>query len=337
MAIPKIQTKQAPRDAQSYLKDLEDLLKRNTGTGTHIGADTSSNIPMYVPGSTVASQVQSQAPSMATYGQAPAGVVRDIQPLEVPEEETGDVLGATDFLDQFNEVYSQAQPNGQGMDQSNPGEMATGVQETADGGVLFSDGIIYYNDGTFRSGEGNAQPIATDRNGGTRYSDGSIRMSYEQLGLPQQSTPGGLMGLITGIFGQQREITQDFGNYNPGLEPGSGYNMGTDIRTRDLTGSQRQYKLPVGAEVVQVFRDDGTRFGNQSGHQGWGNSVLLRLPSGEMLRFSHMDTMLDLQEGMRLNAGQVFGTPGQTGNTSGEHLDLEYYNQAGQLGNPRLC
>lgn len=331
----RIQTQKAPKDVNQYLADLDALLKRNTGSGTHIGADVSSNIPMYIPGKVFnPTGLGDVAPSIAQAGRTsqPEPVARDIQELDIPQEETESVLGASDFLDLFDQIYNETNHQAPGLDQS--GAMATGVQETADGGVLFSDGIIYYNDGTFRAGEPTAQAIASDVSGGTKYSDGSIRMSYEQVGLPQQSTPGGLGGLISGIFGQDRAITQDFGNYNPSLEPGSGYNMGTDIRTKDLTGSQRQYKLPVGAEVIQVFRDDGTRFGDQTGHQGWGNSVLLKLPSGEMLRFSHMSQMANLQEGQRIEAGQVFGEAGQTGNTNGEHLDLEYYNQAGQLGSP---
>jgi len=337
MAVKQIQTKQAPRDARQYLSDLEELLKRNTGTGTHIGADVSSNTPMYIPGKVFnPTGLGQSAPSISQFGNGmtqPLPVERNIQQLDIPQQ-GGQVLGATDFLNQLEQTYNQVQPQAQGMDQSNPGAMATAVQQTADGGTLFTDGIIYYSDGTFRAGDGNAQPIASDVSGGTQYSDGSVRMSYESVGLPQQSIPGGLSGLIQGIFGQDRTITQAYGNYNPQLEPGSGYNLGTDIRTRDLLGSQRQYKLPVGATVVQVLQDDGTQWGTQSGHQGYGNSVLLRLPSGEMLRFSHMSQMANLQEGQRVEAGQVFGEAGQTGNTSGEHLDLEYYNQGGQLSDP---
>ena len=334
----QIPTKQAPRDAQTYLKQLEELLKRNTGTGTFIGQDTSSNIPMYLPGRVANPTGLSETPSTMTYGNG----MTQPTPLERPEPEVYEdpveeqQAGASEFLDYFDEVYSQVNPQTPGTVIGSPGQMATGVEQLADGGVLFSDGIIYYSDGTFRSGVGdlNAQPIASHLSGGIEYSDGSIRLSYEQMGLPQMSTPGGLGGLIQGIFGQDRDITQEYGAYNPSLEPGSGYNFGTDIRTRDLTGSQRAYKLPVGAEVVEVFYDDGTRWGDRSGHQGYGNSVLLRLSTGEMLRFSHMGQMADLQVGMRIQPGQVFGTPGQTGNTAGEHLDLEYYNTQGQLSNP---
>ncbi len=334
----QIPTKRAPRDAQTYLKQLEELLKRNTGTGTFIGQDTSSNIPMYLPGRVVNPTGLSETPSTLAYGNG----MTQPTPLERPEPEVYEdpveeqQAGASEFLDYLNEVYSQVNPQTPGTVIGSPGQMATGVEQLADGGVLFSDGIIYYSDGTFRSGVGdlNAQPVASHISGGVEYSDGSIRLSYEQMGLPQTSTPGGLGNLIRGIFGQDRDITQEYGVYNPSLEPGSGYNFGTDIRTRDLTGSQRAYKLPVGAEVVEVFYDDGTRWGDRSGHQGYGNSVLLRLSTGEMLRFSHMDQMAGLQVGMRIQPGQVFGTPGQTGNTEGEHLDLEYYDSQGRLSNP---
>lgn len=329
------------KSSADYLKQLDELLKRNKGGFNTVAEETGAEGGFIVPGG-VPVKMGQFVPQTA--GQTDFTNVARPQYPEIPETQydsnldtnyQSDQMTANDFLNQLNQVYSQTNPQAPGTTIGQPGQMATGVQETADGGVLFTDGIIYYPDGTFRQGDASAEPVASHQSGGTQYSDGSVRMSYEQVGLPQQSIPGGLGGLLTGIFGQQRDITQEYGNYNPELEPGSGYNLGTDIRTKDLTGTQRGYRLPVDAEVVQVFQDDGTRWGTQSGHQGYGNSVLLRLPSGEMLRFSHMGNMANLQPGMRISAGETFGTPGQTGNVTGEHLDLEYYNSQGQIDNPQ--
>jgi len=357
----RVQGTQGPKDASAYLKQLEDLLKRNTGQGLFVGQDTSSNIPMYLPGKVVNPTGLSETPSTQTYGngmQQPAPVQR-----QAPMQDTGEVLGEQttqptieEFLQQLEQVYN-APENQQGFGDPRIEFIAS----TVDGGSLMADGTIVYDDGTIREGDPNATAIASDVSGGIRYSDGSLRRpapnairsvagNRERIGYDDGSTrwgqyqygqstqpsamEGGLEGLISGIFGQDRPITQEYGNYNPQLEPGSGYNLGTDIRTRDLQGASRNLKLPVGAQVVQVLRDDGTQWGDISGHQGYGNSVLVRLATGEMLRFSHLSQMANFQPGQTIEAGQVIGTPGTTGNTNGEHLDLEYYDRSGNRSNP---
>lgn len=352
----KVQGKQGMKSAQDYLAQLDELLKRNTGTGTHIGQDTSSNIPMYLPGRVADPTGLGQAaPSIAKYGDgmtAPAPVDRSA-PMSVQQPEQ--TASIDEFLDAFNESYSapENQPT-YGTPEVNF------IASTPDGGNLMSDGTIVYDDGTIRVGDPDAFAIASQADGSIRYSDDSYRKPAPQgiasLAGDRESilyddgskrwgqylygegdpvsTEGGLRGLVRGIFGKDQTITQEYGNYNPNLEPGSGYNYGTDIRTRDLGEGQRVYKLPVGATVVKVLKDDGSRWGDISGHQGYGNSLLLRLATGEMVRFSHMNSILDVKEGDTINPGEVFGTPGTTGNTAGEHLDLEYYNAQGQLSNP---
>lgn len=336
---------QQPKSYQEYLKSLDELLKRNTGKGLYVGEDVSSNIPMYLPGKVKdPTGLGGKTPSIDMYGD---GMTEKDTPDQLP---TGDVLGdqgqmsAVDYLNKWTQDYQNPEPTIQG------------IQSTQDGGVLATDGNIYYSDGTMRSGDADAYAYQSLPGGAIRYSDGSVReaIPYEvaSLGYDQDGTPlylysdgqvrygsstgeigeGGVSALIKGIFGQDRPITQEYGNINP-IEPTPGnVNIGTDIRTKDLQGGV--YKIPVNAEVVQVYKDDGTRFGDQSGHKGYGNSILLRLPSGEMLRFSHMGEMANVQVGDTISAGQVFGTPGQTGNTYGEHLDLEYYNEQGQASNP---
>jgi murein DD-endopeptidase MepM/ murein hydrolase activator NlpD len=346
---PKVQQVQQPKDINQYLTDLDALLKRNTGTGTFQGQDTSSNTPMYLPGKVVNPTGLSETPSTMAYGNGmttPTPVQRDAPEVyQEPQQEQQQPLSAIDFLQQFDQSYNAPENQQQFGD-----PQLEGIMSTRDGGTMLADGTIVYEDGTTRQGDPNAEPIASDISGGTRYSDQSLRQKapdaisslygqrerigysdgsarYGQYqyreGQPQADLPGGLTGLVSGIFGRDQAITQQFGNYNPSIEPGSGYNMGTDIRTRDL--ADRGYKLPVGAEVVQVYQDDGTPFGSRSGHQGYGNSILVKLPTGEMLRFSHMSQMANLQPGQRIEAGQVFGEPGTTGNTRGEHLDLEYF------------
>ncbi|HON26187.1 MAG TPA: peptidoglycan DD-metalloendopeptidase family protein, partial [Myxococcota bacterium] len=366
-SAPKIQQTQGPKSASDFLKELDTLLKRNNGQGLFVGQDVSSNSPMYIPGKVSdPSGIGSVAPSISQFGNGmtqPTPVQREA-PYQMPiDQQQPQAISIEDFLKAFNEVYSapENQPSVSGVYSGI--DMSQAVASAPDGGTIYRDGSIHYGDGTMRVGDPSAYGIASEGPGKIRYSDGSIRQAEpygissrgqtpdgrDLIGYTDNSTrygqylygdsqpvdmPGGLSGLISGVFGQNRPITQAYGNVNP-IEPTKGHvNLGTDIRTSDLSGDQRGYKLPVGATVVQVFHDDGTRFGTQSGHQGYGNSILVQLPTGEMLRFSHMSQMADVKPGDTINAGQVFGAPGATGNATGEHLDLEYYNSQGQIDNP---
>lgn len=179
--------------------------------------------------------------------------------------------------------------------------------------------------------------------GGINASQFLQRLQQNQMsGMPQQPMHGpypqqqsfigpriGFAGLQQGIFGNTRDVTQAYGNYNPQLEPNpTGRNIGVDLRA-----NQDTLTSPFHGVVVQRFVDDGTRYGDRSGHKGYGNSVLVRLDSGEMLRFSHLADS-QLQQGDEINAGDVIGVSGATGNATGPHLDLEYYNQQGKIDNP---
>lgn len=349
---------QAPKDISQYLQDLDVLLKRNTGQGMFIGEDVSSNSPMYLPGKVINPSGLGETPSTRQYGNgmtAPTPAQRPDPIQEIPQQPQEEGVSQLEqFLQQFNETVYPSQ-----FGDTTPSQ-SQGLATLSDGGTLGQDGVVRYSDGTQRQmKDPNAQGIASLRDGSIQYSDGSIRKKAPigiaslqgnrerilmddgtaQYGRYQPNyspnvLPGGEQGLVSGIFGQDRPITQEYGNVNP-IEPTPGHvNYGTDLRTKDLTGSQRNLKLPVGATVVEVLRDDGTRYGTQSGHKGYGNSLLVQLPTGEMIRMSHLSNMIDVKPGDQIPAGTVFGTPGSTGNTTGEHLDLEYYDQNGQISNP---
>jgi cell pole-organizing protein PopZ len=205
------------------------------------------------------------------------------------------------------------------------------VSTTQDGGMLLSNGFIEYQDGTRRQATPQDVPQVL-----ARFSDGSVLLENGQF-INASDRIGrayrGLGGLMDILFGKEQTVTQQYGNINP-IEPTPGnVNLGTDIRTKDLPGNF-YFTLPFEAEVIQITRDDGTRFGEQSGHKGYGNSVLLRLPNGSMIRMAHLSDMENFSVGNIVRAFDYIGTPGQTGNTYGEHLDLEYYNPDGQIADP---
>ncbi len=333
-AARQAQTK-SPADR---LRELEELLKLNRGGFSTLAEDIGSNQPFLLPGRQApisagiqASAVEPQEVQLPDYSDLEFEMPPlefEMPPLEDYDQDQipqGDQLsGAKLFFDSIREMMESQTPSvadqleqiyqTQGIDYA--------IQSRPDGSVLMRSGQISYD---YREPEAIAQRV----DGGLLYSDGTIR--YPGV----QPTPGydtGLDGLLQMLGMSGQSITQEYGNYNPGLEPGSGYNLGTDIRTRDL--ANRAIQLPIGAQVVEVLRDDGTRWGDQSGHRGYGNSVLLRLPSGEMIRLSHLDVVGDFQPGQYLQAGTYIGMPGATGNVTGEHLDLEYYDQNGQIANP---
>ena len=316
---------------EDILKQLEDRLKLKRSGATLFGSDvnpgfiepTGTPVRNILPSSYNMQSLQAQNLQLPTMPQIPL-----IQ---------GGQGGESDSQEFLRAVYESAQ---QAIPQPQ--------QQLVDGGVLYNDNIIRYPDGTVRTGDPSAQPIQTLVDGSIRYSDGSIKPAPLQVvqQLPsgaylmtdgsvknqQQLTQTG--DLITDLqnlfFGQVFPITQQYGNYNPSLEPNAqGINYGTDI------GAQYQsITLPFGARVIQVIQDDGIKDPYRSATAGYGNSILVQLSNGQYLRFSHLSETPAFIEGETINPGTVIGISGNTGNTTGPHLDLEILDQNGQPISP---
>lgn len=297
---------QPQKTAEQRLQEILERSRLRTGGFSSALEDVGSNIPFIIPGGGVP-QVTAQAPTnnINIDYPNPEPYNFNIPEWQMPEQqwqpqENQSVIGS--FLQTYN---PSIQP----------------VAQNEDGSVVLPDGSTISPSGEIRNSSGQIiEGVASLPGGYTLYSDGSVRR-------------GGLEELVYNIFGSNQAITQEYGNYNPSIEPGSGYNLGTDIRTRDI--QSRGNFLPDDVQVVQILQDDGTQWGEQTGHQGYGNSILVALPTGEMLRFSHLAQLPEgIQEGSVIPAGTNFIYPGSTGNVTGEHLDLEYYNANGQIDNP---
>lgn len=148
-------------------------------------------------------------------------------------------------------------------------------------------------------------------------------------GAQMQNT--GAQGSQSTILGTPAPLTQPFGNSNPNVEVFSkGINSGADFGAPVGT----TVALPQGQwQILQAYAGDTTpgHVGDDT-NSGYGNSVLAQnLQTGEKLRFSHL-SQVGVQPGQDVSGGNVIGATGQTGNVTGPHLDLEYYNSAGQLG-----
>lgn len=326
-ATPKMFSRGArDKGQESYLKQLEDLMKLNKGGFNTFAEDTGAESGFIVPGGVpvrqgmVAPTVQSfQAPQSPEYSQIPDFQGYDGQ---LPQEQ-----GTTSIQDFFGQATQDIFQPSQSQDTEYLEALyqATGTPYAVQS---LEDGTVRMNDGSIKDPSVEVFPIRSNQDGTVGMSDGSSRSIDPQLAQYLIGT----QALSQAFLGQQQPVTQAFGNYNPSLEPGAGYNLGTDFRTRNL--QQRQVAIPFDATVVQVLQDDGTRWGDRSGHQGYGNSILIEVPTGERFRLSHLASLPNVQVGQQIGAGTVFIEPGATGNVDGEHLDLEYYNEQGQIADP---
>jgi len=281
-------------------ENIDELTKLNRGGSTFVAEDSGTN-PGYILPFNKTSKTMMQAGIQPRQSQFTAP---EVAPDPVMEDDQTDTntnpqqpMSIQDFMDTYN-TEPQA------------------IGQTPDGGLILPDGTTVYEGGQIKNQQGQEiYGMASIPGGYTMYSDGSIRAK-------------GLEGLIQGIFNQHRAITQGYGNRNTGMGYKNNIHRGIDIRTRDLTGEQRNLRLPVDAQVVETLNEqDGSLYGN---------SILLQMADGQMLRFSHLATPPRFQAGQTVPAYESFGIPGSTGNSDAEHLDLEYYTADGQISDPNM-
>lgn len=321
MPIPQPQTKQGPKDAKQYLADLEQLLKRNTGSGLAIGSDVSSNTPMYLPGKV--SNPTGLTGNVSSISQYPSNVTPpslverqpDLQ-YQLPQNQPQDAPfdGVSDFIQKLSEsVYTPQPPTAEELEQLyQTTNIPYGIASQADGSILLNNGKSIFPNAT--TGKENAYPMASMPDGSILWSDGFTRQAPSGL--------SGVQALSQVLFNKQQTVTQEFGNSNPSLYGPGGKHLGTDFRVRDLENQTQT--LPIEVKVIQVIKNGGD----------YGNSVLFQLATGEMVRLSHFDVLGNIQEGQILPPGTPIGVYGSTGNSTAKHLDVELYDSNGQLVGP---
>jgi murein DD-endopeptidase MepM/ murein hydrolase activator NlpD len=133
------------------------------------------------------------------------------------------------------------------------------------------------------------------------------------------------------IIPKAAPITERFGQNQPGVEVFShGFTSGTGIGVK--TGTP--LATPPGKWKVVESYDQAPQkgyIGNGAG-QGWGNNVVIQNEqTGESLRYSHLSDV-HVAQGDEINGSRVIGLSGQSGNTTGDHLNLEYIDPKGQPG-----
>lgn len=132
-----------------------------------------------------------------------------------------------------------------------------------------------------------------------------------------------ITGSIRGILDKSAPITQIFGNYNPEVEKYSGgINNGVDFGVDEGT----EVGLPEGKWQVEEIENTG-KF-----NRGYGNSILVKnVDTGEKIRLSHLSALAAIKAGDVIAGNNKIGRSGKTGNVTGPHLDVEYYDQAGKM------
>lgn len=285
-----IRSRQTPKSQEEYLASLDPLLRRNTGSFTNIGAETSSNVPFLLPNAIPEDNPSGIGASPST-PQTPTINARTYTTLPTRRS------GAADFFDKIRQ-------------QNAPQPIGT----TEDGGTIYDDGRVLYQDGSIGDVV-TGQKVTLVQDFGTGralYSDGSIRsLGTELQVLPSQgSMKAGASGIASALFPSGYYFTQGFAE-NPNL-----YGYGArGHRGVDVGSTFEKMIAPVSMQVLSV---------EDYGNYGWGKSMVVQLPSGEILRLSHLSD-LPYERGAAIKAGEYIATTGDTGNSSGPHIDIEYY------------
>lgn len=207
---------------------------------------------------------------------------------------------------------------------------------TQDGGVQLSTGQVYYQDGTWReSPEAQRTQIPTSvfdfGTGRALYSDGKVRSTGDINLKDVQSgkTVTGIQAIQELLFpngglSQSRyypgtSITQYFGE-NPNK---LGYSA-LGHRGVDFSVVNQPLTAPFNGKVVQAGWD----------RTGFGNSVLIQLDNGSYIRLSHL-SQINVRPGDQVSGGKtMIGITGNTGNSTGYHLDVMTYDANGRVVDP---
>lgn len=97
------------------------------------------------------------------------------------------------------------------------------------------------------------------------------------------------------------------------------------VRENPFTGGggERHQGLDFRGEIGEPIKSTATGTVNFAGYQnGYGNIVRITLESGYEIMFAHMSE-IKVQEGQKVTAGDIVGTLGSTGRSTGPHLHYE--------------
>lgn len=152
-----------------------------------------------------------------------------------------------------------------------------------------------------------------------------VERVVDQVGEQLQGGKEAIERFAGGILPTQAPVTQTFNNYNPALYKGITKDMrnkGVDFGVKEGT----PVSLPDGNWIVKEAST------NNGFNRGYGNSVMVENEeTGERMRMSHL-SRVNVLPGQKIRGGSLVGLSGATGNVTGPHLDLEFYDGQGRIG-----
>ena len=113
---------------------------------------------------------------------------------------------------------------------------------------------------------------------------------------------------------------------NFGEKRGSSTHWATDFAGKNGPGTAAGMNIPslTGGQVIQVYNNNPTA----------GNGVTIAGDDGRVYRYIHMQDRPQLKVGMKVKAGMSLGKVGNTGRSSGAHLDLQVKDKNGKYIDP---
>ena len=152
---------------------------------------------------------------------------------------------------------------------------------------------------------------------GSRVPESAIRAD-ESLGRTSQERSFtqhyGVMTPIADV-----SISQLQGNKPKNISYGYGAHTGVD------------FSAPIGTDVRGMKEGGVVKFAGPNG--AYGNQVVIEYPDGTSSAFNHLDSA-NVKVGQRIEKGENFAKSGNTGHTTGPHLDLQSINNDGIAAAP---
>jgi len=135
--------------------------------------------------------------------------------------------------------------------------------------------------------------------------------------------------LLTQTRGQRQIVANPFNfSWAPFITSAYGYRIHPITGVRDLHRGI-DIGVPMGTEILAGFNGTVT-FAGVNG--GYGNVVIIQGDNGLEARYAHMHT-ISVTTGQSVDVGDVIGTVGSTGSSTGPHLHMEVLRN-GQFLNP---
>lgn len=156
---------------------------------------------------------------------------------------------------------------------------------------------------------------------GTSVANGASGSAASANVGPAQSAGGGYVKPLDGNF----RISSGFGPRRAPTAGASTFHRGVDLAAP--TGTPVRAVKPGRISISQHQTSGGRS-------TGYGNWVEVKHDDGTSSRYGHLNSR-DVQVGQRVEAGQVIGTVGNTGTSTGAHLHFEIRNAQGQAVDPQ--